>query len=188
MTDRVTKAGFILKIWQTLNSHSAGQRELEVIQKSLAQRFGAGGLDSPATIARTLADAGIPLRHPEILDFDTDWRDARSKDWSELDELDFSSIDRAIASVGIIERLWGRVEASNDAARLHQLRQRISEVRRELQILARSKTILENQRKVAQEAEHWLVVWLQNPAIFRQWLELRRNSPEFLEKFSGRQG
>ena len=33
------------------------------------------------------------------------------------------------------------------------------------------------------EVAQWLVVWLQNPQIFTEWLALRQNTAEFRERF-----
>ncbi|HEY3581509.1 MAG TPA: hypothetical protein VGK82_13225, partial [Pyrinomonadaceae bacterium] len=58
---------FIIDWWSENGNESAGAAELEQIQQSLVERFGAQGRQSPATIARTLADNGVRLKHPEVL-------------------------------------------------------------------------------------------------------------------------
>ena len=53
-----TKHDLIIEVWEYLDCESVGARELEQIQQALGERFGAGALQSPASIARTVADEG----------------------------------------------------------------------------------------------------------------------------------
>jgi hypothetical protein len=38
-------------------------------------------------------------------------------------------------------------------------------------------------RAEKQEIVEWFTIWLQNPAIFENWVSLRQNSPDFQERF-----
>src|SRR6266508_2157384 len=40
-------------------------------------QFGPGSEESPAAIARVLADEGAELRHPEVIELDARWREAK---------------------------------------------------------------------------------------------------------------
>ena len=53
-----TVSDLIIEVWEALDCESVGQFELEEIQKELEGKFGVGGVSSPATIARTVADEG----------------------------------------------------------------------------------------------------------------------------------
>jgi len=48
---------------------------------------------------------------------------------------------------------------------------------------AKSKIVAAGEREEAREISQWLMVWLQAPDLFSDWLELRRRSPEFRRKF-----
>jgi hypothetical protein len=90
---------------------------------------------------------------------------------------DLDTIDAAFV---VIESITRTVQANN----LDQLRFQVRQIQEELQLLAKS-TINDAQRKaVADELAAWMTVWLQNPAVFADWLALRRNSSEFLQKFA----
>src|SRR6185437_9587970 len=83
-----TRRDLIIEVWEYLDCESVGAHELEQIQQALRERFGEGALESPASIARTVADEGAVLRHPEVFDCDLQWRRRN------LDGLDFpSSLD-----------------------------------------------------------------------------------------------
>ena len=60
-----TKYQIIVDVWERMEKDVVGAPELELIQQALAVRFGT--IVSLASIARTLADHGARLGHPEIL-------------------------------------------------------------------------------------------------------------------------
>jgi hypothetical protein len=66
----------IIAVWEELDCDSVGEAELHSIQQTLRTRLGEGAVDSPAAIARVLAEEGATLRHPEVLTFDSRWREA----------------------------------------------------------------------------------------------------------------
>ena len=42
---------------------------------------------------------------------------------------------------------------------------------------------LSSRTQLAAEVAEWLTVWLQNPQIFAEWLDLRQNTAEFRQRF-----
>ena len=81
----------ILEVWGETGLETAGADELEIIQKALLEKFGAQGRESPASIARVLADHGARLGHPEILQADSRWREQQHI--FKPDDLAFDTID-----------------------------------------------------------------------------------------------
>src|SRR5713226_3997679 len=84
-----TKRELIITAWDDLGRIRVGASELRKIQSSIHDQFGAGAVESPAAIARVLADEGAELRHPEVIEFDARWREAKiEKDSGQLKGLD----------------------------------------------------------------------------------------------------
>jgi len=164
-----TKYQIIVDIWERMERDVVRAPELELIQQAIAVRFGT--TLSLASIARTLADHGAQLGHPEILIADAKWRERNSLFTAE--ELTLGSLSAALALIEKIERL-GR-EFEGDGARLEHLRQSVRELKAELELYVSN--------ELAAEVAQWLTIWLQNPQIFSEWLALRRNTPEFRERF-----
>src|SRR6266404_5640865 len=52
-----------IRVWDSLGRPAIGESELRQIQASVRGQFGPGAEESPAAIARVLADAGAELRH-----------------------------------------------------------------------------------------------------------------------------
>ena len=172
---RLTQSEVIVECWERLDADFAGQRELQTIATVLRERFG-GAAPSPAGIARTLANHGVPLTHPDVLETDTAWREHQLL---EIVPADFETIDAASVAIEKLCSLTNIVPANG----IDQLRLQVREIKEELEQLARSQIGNAQRRAVAAELAAWLTVWLQNPAVFDDWLTLRRDSPEFLQKF-----
>src|SRR5438270_13167483 len=69
-----SKQAFIVAEWHRLGGKAIGRKELRAIQRTLREEFGDDAIESPARIARVLADEGAELRHPEVIEFDAKWR------------------------------------------------------------------------------------------------------------------
>ena len=189
------KHDLIIEVWEALDCESVGARELEQIQQALLEKFGAGALASPAAIARTVADEGAVLRHPEVFECDVKWRQQNLKKWKFRERLDFSDLSLAFASVVKIEeqrlevhrstgeKRKGERQANNKAEETRELRDIVTAAREEMLLRARSKILDDGERRQAKEISEWLSVWLQAPELFSDWLDLRRRSAEFSERF-----
>lgn len=176
-----TKQDLVIEVWEALDCESVGKREIEQIQEELKLKFGNGALQSPASIARIVADEGAVLRHPEVFDYDLSWRERQRGEKNLVGELAFSSIPEALESFQRLEE--ARQKIQNDVQGLNRLRELVATARQDLLLTARSKMIASDQREQAKEIAAWLAVWLQAPQLFPDWLELRRRSPQFLKKF-----
>ena len=178
-----TKRALVIEVWGQLGCDSAGARELEHIQRLILQSFGPGAAESPASIARMLADEGALLRHPEVLDCDTRWRQQLSLESLFPEQPSFSTLAEAADTIEKFDAVRKEFAELGDEVGLVRLRELALKFKRELQLLTRSKTANEEKRLDAQEMVQWLNIWLQNADIFAEWLSLRRRSPEFISRY-----
>jgi hypothetical protein len=176
-----TVPDLIIEVWEKLGCESVGRRELEEIQKALLERFGAGAVNSPAAIARAVADEGAALRHPEIFECDYAWRVKTLAEQSKVGQLNFSSLSDALASFGKVEQK--RLAIGSDANEIKLLREVVSMAKQEAQLAADSRVLSDAQRQEAREIVEWIIVWLRSPPLFADWLDLRMRTSEFRIKF-----
>jgi hypothetical protein len=176
-----SKNDLIVEVWEQLDCESVGTAELEQIQEAIRDALGAGAVDSPASIARLLADEGAVLRHPEVLDFDTEWR--QQTELASYREMDFASLSGAALAIERLDALQRQFEQHGDELELFRLRQFVNDVRDDLMLLGNSKTATELARAEAREITQWLSVWRHSPDLFADWLALRLISKEFVELF-----
>ncbi len=165
----------IIDVWKPLDKEVVGAAELELVRETIIQRFGLNV--SPASIARALADHGVRLGHPEILEADVRWREHNALLTPE--DLTFGTLEAATALMEKIERLRQRFE--HEDLMLEHLLYEVRRIKSELDLLASNEKAAN--RHLAEELAQWLTVWLQNPQIFSEWLALRRNTEEFQSRF-----
>jgi len=146
-----------------------------LIQQALLDSLGV--VESLARIARTLADHQVRLRHPEVLAADAKWREHQINNRPDPGKFDFDTVENATKSMKHLEMLRKRFLSQGDEASL----QIVVEQARELKLeLSRKRT------ELAAELVQWLAIWLQNPELFEDWIDLRQNSPEFRQRFTSR--
>jgi len=164
---------------------------LREIQRAVGENFGAAAIDSPAAIARVLADAGADLRHLEVIEIDARWREQKL-DQGQIKDLigvrDPSkplTLKSAVVVLRRLEKLRKRFTSENNTSDLRRLRELALNQKARAQLLARDDALREQTRAAQTEIAEWFRVWLQTPDLFEDWLELRRRSPEFKARFLG---
>jgi len=173
----------IIARWKALSCPPVGTRELSVIQSELGKRFGTA-VGSPASIARILADAGADLRHPEVIEFDALWRAEQMREAPHTSKADepaeeFLTLTQAEDLIRELEKR--RLDAA--PAEVQGIRSIAIKARETAQRHARRKSPGSLQKAEQQEIAEWLGVWIKTPGLFKDWLELRKRSPEFRKKF-----
>ena len=183
------RSELIVTIWKRLGGNRVGRNELRAIQKELTRQF-RGAAQSPASIARVLADAGAELKHPEIIEFDAAWRSAQI----EAEEKRFKhlslilsegpfSIEKAEELIRELEAQRQKLAKNDDREYSQRLRSIAMEAREAAQTLSKDKAVDDLTRREQKEIGQWIGIWLQTPDLFDQWLELRKRSREFKEMF-----
>jgi hypothetical protein len=176
-----TRRDLVVEVWEQLDRDSVGAAELNEIQSAIQQRFGIGAVDSPAAIARLLAEEGAALRHPEVLEFDTAWRE--HMELASYRGIDFGSLSTAAIAIEKLDALQKQSQSKGDKAQLWRIAQLVSNVREDLLSVRRSKGASQSARAEAKEIAEWLLIWQRTPELFSDWLALRIISKEFLELF-----
>lgn len=178
-----TKRDLMIEVWEHLDCESVGARELEQIAAAVSERFGAGALESPAVIARILADEGAELRHAEVLELDVRERSLDPYDAMFRNVLKFSTFEQAANSIKQLDNLRKKFAREKDRAGLHKVRETALKGKQRAEMIARNGNVAERKRAEKAEIAEWFTVWLQAPEIFTGWLELRQRAPDFREKF-----
>jgi len=176
----------VLEMWVQLGKPPVDARLLRTIQARLATADENHDL-GPAAMGRILADEGAELKHPELIEADAEWRQARIETGAnELERLSSGQVMTLGAAekfIDELEQLRKQYELIEDRQPLAQLRAIGSESRRLAESIARNHSAEQTVRVEQAEIAEWLKVWLQTPALFKDWLELRRRSDEFRAGF-----
>ena len=183
-----TRQELIVEVWEALDCESVGERELLAIQTALIETLGMGAAVSPAAIAREVADEGAVLRHAEVMRCDTRWREQHLNELFAAGDLDFGNLETAATSLRVIETVRLSVQQERNELKLKGLRELVRNCRQEAEIVSRSKILSQHEQAVAKEVSHWLSLWLKQPELFSEWLDLRQRSPEYQQKFANSLG
>ena len=84
-----------------------------------------------------------------------------------------SGSDEAGASLLEMSVEYAKACASGDLARAEDVRRAVRQAKDRLRLTLRRRNLRDDTRTVKQEMLEWFLVWLENPAVFPPWLELR---------------
>lgn len=173
----------IIEVWEKLDCESVGAAEISAVEEVLLGRFGYGAVESPMIIARILADEGAELRHAEILLLDVQRRLESPYDAMFRNILKFADFKQTLISIRRLENLRRKFIQENDREGLRLLRETAAKGKRRAQMIASNEKVTEKKRAEKKEIAEWFTIWLQNPEIFENWIILRQNATDFIERF-----
>ena len=173
----------MIEVWERLDCESVGARELDAVSEVVRERFGEGAVESPAIVARLLADEGAELRHAEVLELDSRWRTQDPYEAMFRNILKFSTFDEAAGSIKRLDNLRKQFERKGDRDGLRRVRDAALKGKQRAQMIARNSKVAERKRAEKEEMAGWFTVWLNQPEIFEEWLSLRRGAKDFRSRF-----
>jgi len=183
-----TKRDLMIEVWEHLDCESVGAEELAAVAGAVRARFGEGAVESPATIARLLADEGAELRHAEVLEMDARQRTADPYEPMFRNVLKFSSFDDAANSIKRLDNLRRQFKRKSDKEGLRLVREKALKGKQRAEMISRNRKVDERKRAEKAEMAEWFAVWLRQPEIFDDWLDLRRRSQDFRDRFTAEGG
>jgi hypothetical protein len=178
-----TKRELMIEVWEHLDCESVGAKELEAVREAVRERFGEGAVESPARVARVLADEGAELRHAEVLEMDARWRTQDPYEAAFRNVLKFSTFAEAAQSIRRLDNLRRQFRRKNDREGLRRVQETVLKGKQRAQMIARNQSVNERKRAEKTEMAEWFTVWLNQPEIFEDWLALRLTSKDFRARF-----
>jgi hypothetical protein len=172
-----TKKDLILAVAKEVGAKSFTPAEIEQIRRQLIVRLGPAGKTSAEYIAGVLSDAKLPvaLTHhvDEMLQYDHELHDL----------LHFSTFEEAEMCIIRMDELMRKFRAENVNRMEEYLREVALLGRRRAEMIARNRSVDPQKRAQKEEIAHWFGIWLETPDAFFDWLEMRKQSPEFQAQF-----
>jgi hypothetical protein len=178
-----TKIDLMIEVWEHLDCESVGAVELETIETVVRERFGDGAIEPPATVARLLADEGAELRHAEVLELDARYRSTDPYEAMFRNVLKFSNFAQAAASIKNLENLRRQFKRKKDREGLRRVNETALKGKQRAEMIARNPKVDERKRVEKAEIAEWFAVWLRQPEIFNDWLDLRQRSKDYRQRF-----
>jgi len=101
--------------------------------------------------------------------------------------LRFATLEEAEATLRRLDSMWRESRAAGDGPRGARILEIARQGLRRAQMIAGNRRVAAAKRAEKEEIRQWFRVWLETPEAFFDWLELRKGSPEFVERFGGRE-
>jgi hypothetical protein len=172
-----TKKALILEAAKGLGKPRFTPAEIEQIRRQLIAQLGPQGKTSADYIVSVLEEAGMRV----VWSSRSDTEGRYEEEFTDL--LHFSTLAEAEMCLVRLDELLRKfvVESENSAA------ERVREVarlgRRRAEMIARNHKVDAQKRLEKEEVAHWFAIWLETPDAFFDWLEVRKQSPEFQKQF-----
>lgn len=176
-TSHVSKKQVILELARAMRAPKFTPAEVEQIRRQLITRLGAAGKTSPDYIAGVLETTGLRV----VWSTRADTEGHYEEEFHDL--LHFGTLEEAEMCLIRLDELLRRFRAEHEKAAV----ERVLEVgrlgRRRAEMIARNSKVEEHKRAEKEEIMNWFQIWLETPDAFFDWLELRKQSPEFQQRF-----
>lgn len=176
-----TKKALILEVARGLGKPRYTPAEIEQIRRQLIAHLGArDGKISADYIVSVLEEAGLRV----VMSTRADTEGKYEEEFSDL--LHFSTFDEAEMCLVRLDELLRKFLVQGERAAAERVREVARLGRRRAEMIARNHKVDALKRAEKEEVAHWFAIWLETPDAFFDWLEVRKQSPEFQSKFPHR--
>ncbi len=97
--------------------------------------------------------------------------------------LRFATLEEAESTLRRLDAMWRESRAAGDEERAAHVLEIAREGRRRAQMIAGNRRVAAAKRAEKEEIRQWFRVWLETPELFFDWLEMRKQAGEFVERF-----
>jgi hypothetical protein len=138
---------------------------------------GAEGKTGSDYIADVLQSAGWKV----VLTQQEEAEDQFEEEFEDL--LHFKTLSDAEVSLMRLDELLRRFKAHGEKAAAERVMEIARLGKRRAEMISRNHKVEAHKRAEKEEIANWFRIWLETPDAFFEWLEVRKQTPEFREKF-----
>jgi hypothetical protein len=172
-----TKKELILEAARALATPRYTPAEIEQIRRKLIASHGAQGKTSAEYIVNVLEEAGLRV----VTSTKSDSEGLYEEEFSDL--LHFSTLDEAEMCLVRLDELLRKFLAEEERAAAERVREVARLGRRRAEMISRNRKVDAKKRAEKEEIGQWFAIWLATPDAFFDWLEVRKQSPDFQTRF-----
>ncbi|MGH9737463.1 MAG: hypothetical protein ACRD4X_02630 [Candidatus Acidiferrales bacterium] len=174
-----TKKALILEAARAFKKLRFTPAEIEQIRRQLIARLGTDGKTSEDYIGNVLEEAGMRVAWAKESEADAAGR--YDEEFSDL--LHFSSLSEAEMCLVRLDELLRKFQSEHQRGGEERVREVARLGRRRAEMIARNRKVDAKKRAEKGEVARWFGIWLEAPDTFFDWLEVRKQSPEFQTTF-----
>jgi hypothetical protein len=172
-----TKKALILDTAREIAATKWTAAEIEQLRRRLLAEHGEVGKTGSDYITEVLKSAGwkVVLTQPE---------EAEEEYEEEFEDLlHFKTLEDAEVSLTRLDELMRKFRAHGEKAAVERVLDVARLGKRRAEMIARNTKVDAHKRAEKEEIANWFRIWLETPDAFFDWLDVRKQSPQFQEKF-----
>lgn len=177
-----TKKDLILEAARSLGKDRYTPAEIEQIRRQMIVVAGPEASTSPEYIMSVLEDAGLRV----IWSTHVDEEDRYEEEFHDL--LHFSTLEEAEICIIRLDELLRKFQTEGEHAAAERAREVGRLGRRRAEMISRNHKVEQAKRVEKEEIAQWFAIWLETPDAFFDWLEVRKQSPDYEKRFGGNAG
>ena len=172
-----TKKSLILQTAREIGVQKWTPAEIDQLRRRLIAEHGEAGKTGSEYIADVLEAAGLKLE----LTLQEEAEDQYEEEFEDL--LHFKTLEDAEVSVMRLDELMRKFRSQGEHAAVERVLNVARLGKRRAEMISRNQKVEAPKRAEKEEIANWFRIWLENPDAFFDWLDLRKQSPEFRSKF-----
>ena len=172
-----TKRAMILRAAAAIGAEKWTAAEIDQLRRKLLADHGSEGKTGSDYIADVLQSAGWKV----VLSQQEEAEDQFEEEFEDL--LHFKTLGDAEVSLMRLDELLRRFRAHGEKAAAERVMEIGRLGKRRAEMIARNHKVEAHKRAEKQEIASWFRIWLENPDAFFDWLDVRKQTPDFREKF-----
>jgi hypothetical protein len=172
-----TKKKLILQAAREIGAQRYTAAEIEQLRRRLIANHGEEGKTASDYIAEVLKDAGLRVSL-------TQQEEAEEQYEEEFEDLlHFKTLEDAEVSIMRLDELMRKFQAQGERVAVQRVLNVARLGKRRAEMIARNPKVEPQKRAEKLEIANWFRIWLETPDAFFDWLDVRKQSPEFQAKF-----
>ena len=176
-TDLKIKKALILETAREINAPKWTPAEIDQLRRRLMAEHGEAGKTGTDYIADVLKDAG----HKVLLSLQEEAEEQYEEEFEDL--LHFKTLGDAEVSIMRLDELMRKFRAHGEKAAVERVLEVARLGKRRAEMIAHNHKVEPQKRAEKVEIANWFRIWLETPDTFFDWLDLRKQSPEFQARF-----
>jgi hypothetical protein len=175
--DLKTKKALILDTAREIKVEKWTPAEIDQLRRRLIAEHGEAGKAGPDYIAEVLKDAG----HRVLLTLQEEAEEQYEEEFEDL--LHFKTLEDAEVSIMRLDELMRKFREQGEHAAVERVLNVARLGKRRAEMISRNHKVEPHKRDEKVEIANWFRIWLETPDAFFDWLDVRKQSPEFKVKF-----
>ena len=172
-----TKKALILEAARELSIERWTTAEIDQLRRKLIAEHGEEGKSGNDYIADVLKSMGWKVQL-------TEREEAEERFEEEFEDiLHFKTLQDAEVSLTRLDELLRRFRTHGEKAAVERVLEIARLGKRRAEMISHNRKVEHQKREEKKEIAEWFRIWLETPDAFFDWLEVRKASPEFREKF-----